>query len=156
MDRNTLILAGYYGEIDSIGNILINPLHQTPTADQTNNHTPESARELVKCTPLVPTLVSAALASIRGEMDTTMLRCSMSPAIREQQDEFNIITSAQGQMLVGQFGSFIREFLQVWKITLEEGDVLITNDTYQVQGAISHLSDIIVLLPIFHEHRLIG
>lgn len=155
MDSNTLILPGYYGEIDRIGNILINPLEKKPTA-ATGSHTPESAGELVKSTPLISTLVSAALASIRGEMDKMMLRCSMSPAIREQQDEFNVITNAQGQMLVGQFGSFITQFLSVWHGTIEEGDVFVTNDTYQVQGAISHLNDVIVLLPIFYEHRLIG
>lgn len=64
-----------------------------------------------------------------------MLRCSMSPAIREQQDEFNVITNAEGKMLVGQFGSFIGQFLQIWNHKLdkgevdqiEEGDVFITN-----------------------------
>lgn len=160
MDSNTLILPGYSGEIDRIGNILINPADDRQPRDDdaaaTDSHTPASAGELIKSTPLISTLVSAALASIRGEMDKMMLRCSMSPAIREQQDEFNVITTAQGQMLVGQFGSFITQFLSVWHGTIEEGDVFVTNDTYQVQGAISHLNDVIVLLPIFHEHRLIG
>ncbi|KAJ5678753.1 hypothetical protein N7462_006997 [Penicillium macrosclerotiorum] len=154
MDSNTLILPGYYGEIDSIGNILINPMEKAPY--DVTNHTADSARKLVKDSPLVPTLISATLGSIRGEMDKMMLRCSMSPAIREQQDEFNVITDASGKMLVGQFGSFITEFLNIWHGTIEEGDVFVTNDTYQVQGAISHLNDVIVFLPIFHEHRLIG
>ncbi|KAJ6186858.1 hypothetical protein N7519_001766 [Penicillium mononematosum] len=154
MDSNTLILPGYYGEIDSIGNILINPLEKKPTAATT--HTADSAKELVKSTPLIPTLISSTLASIRGEMDKMMLRCSMSPAIREQQDEFNVITDREGKMLVGQFGSFITQFLDVWDGTIEEGDVFITNDTYQVQGAISHLNDIIAFLPIFHNGQIIG
>ncbi|KAJ6029919.1 uncharacterized protein N7446_001017 [Penicillium canescens] len=154
MDSNTLILPGYYGEIDSIGNILINPLDKKPSIS--SSHTPQSASDLVKSTPLIPTLISAALASIRGEMDKMMLRCSMSPAIREQQDEFNVITNSKGKMLVGQFGSFITQFLEVWHGTIEEGDIFVTNDTYQVQGAISHLNDVIVLLPIFYEHRIIG
>ncbi|OQE18380.1 hypothetical protein PENSTE_c018G08039 [Penicillium steckii] len=154
MDSNTLVLPGYFGEIDEIGNILIQPLNKKPVAPI--QHTAASANELVKSTPLIPTLISSTLASIRGEMDKMMLRCSMSPAIREQQDEFNVITDANGKMLVGQFGSFITEFLKIWHGTIEEGDIFITNDTYQVQGAISHLNDIIVFLPIFHEHRLIG
>jgi 5-oxoprolinase (ATP-hydrolysing) len=154
MDSNTLILPGYYGEIDNIGNILINPLDRKPAV--ATNHTAESAKNLVESTPLVPTLISSTLASIRSEMDQMMLRCSMSPAIREQQDEFNVITDCEGKMLVGQFGSFITQFLEAWNGTIEEGDVFITNDTYQVQGAISHLNDIIAFLPIFHEHRLIG
>lgn len=154
MDSNTLILPGYYGKIDEIGNILINPLEHNPAV--ATSHTAQTARQLVKSSPLIPTLISATLGSIRGEMDKMMLRSAMSPAIREQQDEFNVITDTQGKMLVGQFGSFIAEFLNVWKGTIEEGDVFITNDTYQVEGAISHLNDVIVFLPIFHEHRLIG
>lgn len=153
MGSNTLILPGYYAEIDSMGNILINPRAKTSEAVSS---TVQSAAEVVKNTPLIPTLISAALASIRSEMDTLMLRCSMSPAIREQQDEFNVITNSKGQMLVGQFGSFITQFLEAWHGTIEEGDAFITNDTYQVHGAVSHLNDIIVLMPIFYDHRIIG
>ncbi|KAJ5519179.1 hypothetical protein N7453_001601 [Penicillium expansum] len=88
-----------------------------------------------------------------GQNDVTMQHV---PAIREQQDEFNVITDREGKMLVGQFGSFITQFLDVWNGTIEEGDVFITNDTYEVQGAISHLNDIIAFLPIFHNGRIIG
>ncbi|KAL2867417.1 Hydantoinase/oxoprolinase-domain-containing protein [Aspergillus lucknowensis] len=154
-DSNTLILPGCYGEIDSIGNILIRPTDDT-TRGQPEDQSPEAALQTVQSTPLIPTLVASALASIRSEMDTLMLRCSMSPAIREQQDEFNVITTADGKMLVGQFGSFITQFLGVWKGTIEEGDMFITNDTYMIEGAVTHLNDVIVLLPIFYEHRLIG
>ncbi|KAL4886393.1 Hydantoinase B/oxoprolinase-domain-containing protein [Aspergillus karnatakaensis] len=156
MDSNTLILPGCYGEIDSIGNILIRPIDDDSSKVQPEDMSAEAALETVQTTPLIPTLVASALASIRSEMDTLMLRCSMSPAIREQQDEFNVITTPDGKMLVGQFGSFITQFLRVWKGTIEEGDVFITNDTYMIEGAVTHLNDVIVLLPIFHEHRLIG
>ncbi|KAB8073069.1 Hydantoinase/oxoprolinase-domain-containing protein [Aspergillus leporis] len=155
MDSNTLILPSCYGEIDAIGNILIRPVEDLQS-EQPKDTTAEEAEEIVQSTPLIPTLVASALASIRSEMDTLMLRCSMSPAIREQQDEFNVITTADGKMLVGQFGSFITQFLEVWKGTIDEGDVFITNDTYMIQGAVTHLNDVIVLLPIFHEGRLIG
>ncbi|KAL3475832.1 Hydantoinase/oxoprolinase-domain-containing protein [Aspergillus californicus] len=154
-DSNTLILPGCYGEIDSVGNILIRPIDET-AREQPKDMSPEAALETVQSTPLIPTLVASALASIRSEMDTLMLRCSMSPAIREQQDEFNVITTADGKMLVGQFGSFITQFLRVWDGTIEEGDMFITNDTYMIEGAVTHLNDVIVLLPIFYEHKLIG
>lgn len=154
----------------TIGNILIWPAEKA-TKEETV-HTPESARQLVKDSPLISTLISSALGSIRREMDTLMLRCAMSPAIREQQDEFNVITNTRGQMLVGQFGSFITQFLEIWKGTIEEGeqilwlpfgrsnssigDVFVTNDVYMIDGAVSHLNDVIVLLPIFYNHDLIG
>ena len=79
-----------------------------------------------------------------------------SPAIREQQDEFNVITTPDGKMLVGQFGSFVGLFLDAFKGTIEEGDVFVTNDVYMIKGAVSHLNDVIVLLPIFWNHELIG
>ncbi|PLB49707.1 putative hydantoin utilization protein A [Aspergillus steynii IBT 23096] len=155
MDSNTLILPGCYGEIDAIGNILIRPDEYAPPT-QPKDQSRGEALDTIKSTPLIPTLVASALASIRSEMDTLMLRCSMSPAIREQQDEFNVITTADGKMLVGQFGSFITQFLEAWTGSIEEGDVFITNDTYMTKGAVTHLNDAIVLLPIFHDHRLIG
>lgn len=154
MDSNTLILPGYIGEIDSMGNILIWPAEKK--TEQKVVHTKESAEQLIKDQPLISTLISSALGSIRREMDTLMLRCAMSPAIREQQDEFNVITNTRGQMLVGQFGSFITQFLNGWKGTIEEGDIFVTNDVYQIDGAVSHLNDVIILLPIHFEHKLIG
>ncbi|KAE8369189.1 Hydantoinase B/oxoprolinase-domain-containing protein [Aspergillus caelatus] len=155
MDSNTLILPGCYGEIDAIGNILIRPDGELQR-ERPKDQTAEEAEETVRSTPLIPTLVASALASIRSEMDTLMLRCSMSPAIREQQDEFNVITTADGKMLVGQFGSFITQFLRAWRGPIHEGDVFITNDTYMIEGAVTHLNDVIVLLPIFFEGSLIG
>lgn len=60
-------------------------------------------------------------------------------------------------MLVGQFGSFIGEFLKMWgDKPICEGDVFVTNDTYAIEGAVSHLNDVIVLLPIWFKGQLIG
>ena len=75
---------------------------------------------------------------------------------REIKDEFNVVTTAEGKMLVGQFGSFIPDFLKVWKGTIEEGDVFVTNDPYEMAGAVSHLNDVIVLVPIFYQHDIVG
>jgi 5-oxoprolinase (ATP-hydrolysing) len=161
MDSNTLILPGFYGEIDHVGNILINPLDAGVVSRfDATQHTLQSAEKLVAESPMVPTLIASALGAIRNEMDSLVLRASMSPGIREQQDEFNLVTNAEGKMLVGQMGSFVTDFLSVWSSvegnTVDEGDVFITNDPYSVAGAISHLSDVIILLPIFHRSALVG
>lgn len=180
MDSNTLILPGYVAEIDEMLNIVINPKTRSSddkTAEQ-QAMTADAAKEYVSTMTIVPTLIESSLSSIRREMDTLMLRASMSPGIREQQvsetsrkslilpkmtdvvvsiqDEFNVVTTAEGQMLVGQFGSFIPDFLRVWKGTIEEGDVFITNDAYEMEGAVSHLNDVIILVPIFHQRKIIG
>lgn len=175
MDSNTLIQPGFEGVIDAVGNICISPMpgNELPTfrsklgstmSDRTEEQKVEEAKKVVHDIPTVPTLIASALASIRAEMDTLMLRCSMSPAIREQQDEFNVITNPSGKMLVGQFGSFIGQFLKIWQWKVEqgeadpiaEGDVFVTNDVYEVEGAVSHLNDVIILLPIHFEHKLVG
>lgn len=167
MDSNTLIQPGFEAVIDDVGNICISPMpdNEMPTfrsnfgnviADKTAEEKMAEARKVVQDIPTVPTLIASSLASIRSEMDTLMLRCSMSPAIREQQDEFNVITDSQGKMLVGQFGSFIGQFLKIWNHKLsrgevepiEEGDIFVTNDVYEVEGAVSHLNDVIILLPV--------
>jgi 5-oxoprolinase (ATP-hydrolysing) len=72
------------------------------------------------------------------------------------QDEFNVVTNGRGQMLVGQFGSFIPDFLKVWEGPIDEGDVFITNDPYEMNGAVSHLNDVIILVPIFYQGKIVG
>ncbi|CAL3969775.1 unnamed protein product [Diplocarpon coronariae] len=156
MDSNTLILPGFYGQIDPYGNILIHPNERTNLTGGIAELDWDTAEKLVEDSPLIPTLISSSLQSIRNEMDTLMLRCSMSPAIRDQQDEFNVITNKEGKMLVGQFGSFIGQFLESWRGTIEEGDVFVTNDVYEISGAVTHLNDVIVLLPIHYKGGIVG
>lgn len=101
-------------------------------------------------------IVENALANARSEMDAVLFRTAMSPGIREQGDAFPIIAGADGRMLVGQFGSFIVGFLEAYDGTVEEGDVFLTNDPYMCNGAVSHMPDWLVLLPIFKDGRLIN
>jgi N-methylhydantoinase B len=80
----------------------------------------------------------------------------MSPGIREQGDCFPMIANKDGKMVVGQFGSFINGFMDAFSGQVEEGDVLLTNDPYMCNGAVSHLPDWVVIVPIFREGRLIA
>jgi N-methylhydantoinase B len=59
-------------------------------------------------------------------------------------------------MVVGQFGSFIHGFTQAYDAEIEEGDVILTNDPYMCNAAVSHLPDWIVLVPIFKDGRHIA
>ena len=101
-------------------------------------------------------IVESALRNARFEMDAVLFRTAMSPGIREQHDEFPLIANKDGKMVVGQFGSFIDGFLSLYDGEIHEGDVFLTNDPYAVAGAISHLNDWLVLLPIFFAGRLVG
>ncbi|MFT4939830.1 MAG: N-methylhydantoinase B [Paraglaciecola sp.] len=101
-------------------------------------------------------IIENALRNAREEMDAVLFRTAMSPGIREQGDCFPMIANKDGKMVVGQFGSFIHGFMDAYKGELEEGDVMLTNDPYMTNGAVSHLPDWIVLIPIFKQGRHIA
>jgi N-methylhydantoinase B len=101
-------------------------------------------------------IIESALRNARFEMDTVLFRTAMSPGIREQHDEFPLIANLDGKMVVGQFGSFIHGFLQGYDGTVEEGDVFLTNDPYSCNGAISHINDWLLLMPVYKDGRVIA
>ena len=106
--------------------------------------------------PITLDLIENALRNARHEMDAVLFRSAMSPVIREQHDEFPMITDPEGRMIVGQFGSYIPEMLADQAFELAPGDVVLQSDPYKCGGAISHINDWMVLLPIFHQGQLIG
>ena len=106
--------------------------------------------------PITLDLIENALRNARHEMDAVLFRSAMSPVIREQHDEFPMITDAAGRMIVGQFGSYIPEMLAEQAFELAPGDIILQSDPYKCGGAISHINDWMVLLPVFHEGAIIG
>jgi N-methylhydantoinase B len=109
-----------------------------------------------KLDPITLDLIENALRNARHEMDAVLFRSAMSPVIREQHDEFPMITDAKGRMIVGQFGSYIAEMLKDNSFTVEPGDVILQSDPYKCGGAISHINDWMVMVPIFFEGELVG
>ena len=146
MDSNTVVQPTFRAEIDATGNILI-----WPADDERSSNVSETAKEL---DTVAVDIFESALRNARSEMDALMTRTTMSPAIREQQDEFNVIAEPGGKMIVGQFGSFIGGFLELWKGSIEPGDIFLTNDPYSVAGAVSHHNDWLILMPIFGNGKL--
>ena len=110
----------------------------------------------IEIDPITLDIIEGALKNARHEMDAVLFRTAMSPVIREQHDEFPMITDPKGRMVVGQFGSYISEMMNSWDDTIEEGDVVLTSDPYKCGGAISHINDWLVLVPIFFEGELVG
>lgn len=119
---------------------------------QTNN----SPLQRVEVDTVTVDIIENALRNAREEMDAVLFRTAMSPGIREQGDCFPMIANKDGKMVVGQFGSFIHGFMDAYKGELEEGDVILTNDPYMTNAAVSHLPDWIILIPIFKEGRHIA
>ena len=101
-------------------------------------------------------IIENALRNAREEMDAIVHRTALSPGIREQGDCFPMIANKEGKMVVGQFGSFIYGFTEAYDDEIEEGDIILTNDPYMCNAAVSHLPDWIVLCPVFREGRHIA
>ena len=113
-------------------------------------------RAAVDLDPITLDLIENALRNARHEMDAVLFRSAMSPVIREQHDEFPMITDAEGRMIVGQFGSYVAEMLEEQAFELEPGDIILQSDPYLCGGAVSHINDWMVLIPIFFEGERVG
>ena len=106
--------------------------------------------------PITLDIIENALKNARFEMDSVVCRISLSPVIREQHDEFPMICNARGQMIVGQFGSYIPGVVEKFEGDLNEDDIFVWNDPYASKGSISHNNDWCVMMPIFHATTLVG
>jgi N-methylhydantoinase B len=110
----------------------------------------------VKVDPITLDLIENAMRNARVEMDATLFRTALSPGIREQGDAFPLIANRDGKMVVGQFGSFIDGFLRTFDGDIEEGDIILLNDPYSCEGAVSHNNDQLIIMPIFRKGRIIA
>lgn len=110
-------------------------------------------------------IIQDALVAVGEEMFNAMIRTSMSPIIYETTDFAVGITSADGELLAQGNGlaAFLATLDTAVQSTLEHypgsddvrpGDVFITNTPYEGGG--SHLSDVVIVLPVFHENVLIA
>lgn len=106
--------------------------------------------------PVTLDIIEGALKNARYEMDAVLFRSAMSPVIREQHDEFPMLTDPRGRMVVGQFGAYINDMMADWDRGVYPGDVILTSDPFKCSGSISHTNDWLVLLPIFYEDELVG
>ena len=127
--------------------------------------TPEPTPASAKVDPVTTEIVRNALVAISEEMKTNLMRTAYSMVIYEAQDFTVGLFDAKGNIVSIAIGlpNFIRGMSDTIKAMLvhyekeeEEmasGDVLVTNDAY-VTG--SHLNHITLVVPIFHEERLVA
>ena len=90
----------------------------------------------VKIDPVTLDIIEGALKNARFEMDAVLFRSAMSPVIREQHDEFPMLTDPRGRMVVGQFGAYINEMMAEWDRGVYPGDVILTSDPFKCSASI--------------------
>jgi N-methylhydantoinase B len=115
--------------------------------------------------PFTQEIVKDALVAVGFEMFDAMIRTSMSPIIYETTDFAVGVTDARGNLIAQGNGvtAFLATLDTAVQSTLEHypapdyfspGDVVITNIPYEGGG--THLSDVVILVPVFVEGRLIA
>lgn len=119
---------------------------------------------VVKLDPFTLEIVKDSLLAAGDEMFIALARTSMSPIIYEVLDYASGLTDAEGNLLtqgngvtgfIGMLSFMVKETLTKYPgDKLKEGDVIIINDPYQGGG--SHLSDVGLVMPIFHNNKLIA
>lgn len=114
--------------------------------------------------PFTYEIIKNALVAIGEEMFIALKRTSMSPIIYEALDYGIGLTDAGGQLIsqgngipgfIGTLDGAVRSVMDKFPLDdIQPGDMFITNDPYGGGG--THLSDVSMIMPVFHDARLIG
>jgi N-methylhydantoinase B len=109
-------------------------------------------------------IIKDSIVALGDEMFEAMVRTSMSPIIYETTDFAVGATDAAGNLLAQ--GNGVTAFLATLDTAVQSllthydidsiypGDVFITNSPYEGGG--THLSDVVILVPVFHNDLLIA
>jgi N-methylhydantoinase B len=107
------------------------------------------------------TVIESALSAAADEMFAVLKKTAMSPIIYEVLDCGTGITDATGRLVssgagiptfVGALDKAVTHILARHGDTIRDGDLFLTNDPHD--GGVTHLNDMVVALPIFHDGRL--
>lgn len=106
-------------------------------------------------------LIKGALNAARAEMEALIARTAMSPFIREKKDFFTAFLNPGGELVVSTSltlaGNLVDAVLAEYPAeTMRPGDLYWYNDCYGTGGAVSHLPDMVFIMPVFHADRLIA
>ncbi len=104
------------------------------------------------------------LKSIADECFLTIMRSAFSTNIKERHDHSTAIADANGRLIVqaemalpihlASMSGLMSCILEQYRGTIKPGDIFIGNDPHVAGG--THLPDINLAMPVFHEDQLIG
>lgn len=117
-----------------------------------------------KLDPIDAGIIWSRLVSVADEMVSALVRTSFSTMVRESGDYSCMLFDGRGRFLsqgtasvpsfTGTGPATLAGMLEhIPAETLEDGDVLLTNDPWIGTG---HVYDVNIVKPIFHEQRLVG
>jgi N-methylhydantoinase B len=113
--------------------------------------------------PIEVELLRNALASICDEMYVALMKSAYSTNIKERHDHSTVIFDAAGRVVVqgDSLPLHLASMLGLAEVVLQRygagairpGDMFVSNDPFAGRG--SHLPDVAVLAPVFHDGRLV-
>ncbi|HSC97639.1 MAG TPA: hydantoinase B/oxoprolinase family protein, partial [Casimicrobiaceae bacterium] len=112
--------------------------------------------------PFALELIKNALVALADEMALTIYRTARSFVVKEALDFSTALFLADGQLIaqgtclpfhLGAMPFAVKAVVRAYGDRIRPGDLFITNDPYD--GS-THLPDIVLVKPIFHDGKLIG
>ncbi|WP_017549821.1 hydantoinase B/oxoprolinase family protein [Salinicoccus carnicancri] len=113
--------------------------------------------------PFTYEVIKDSLISTGEEMFIALAKTSMSPIIYEVLDYACGLTDRKGELVtqgngvtgfIGMLSFMVKETIDKYGEDIHEGDVFLINDPYKGGG--SHLCDVGVVMPVFHQGELIS
>lgn len=112
---------------------------------------------------IVDEILANLFQAIADDMASITLRSAYTTFVKETQDFGVGLVTTDGDLVAFPSGTGAKTAMGVPlqpgtdpKFDWVEGDVLITNDPYATQGMVTHLNDVYLFKPLFHEDRLLG
>lgn len=113
--------------------------------------------------PFTYEVIKDSLISTGEEMFISLANTSMSPIIYEVLDYACGLTNNKGELVtqgngvtgfIGMLSFMVKETISIHGESIQEGDIYLINDPYNGGG--SHLCDVGLVMPVFHENKLVA
>ncbi|MGO2373837.1 hydantoinase B/oxoprolinase family protein [Pseudoalteromonas sp. KG3] len=114
--------------------------------------------------PITLEIIQNSLRSISDEMFSTIAKTAMSPIIYEVLDMATAIVTPEAELasagsgipsFVGALDKSVAKVIEIYGAeNIHDGDIFATNDPYY--GGVTHLNDMVLLKPVFCEHKIIS
>ena len=106
-------------------------------------------------------LIKGSLQAARSEMEALIDRTAMSPFIREKKDYFTAFLDGDGRLVVSTSltlsGNLVSPIFEYYpREQMRDGDLYWYNDPYASRGGVSHLPDMVFVMPVFHDNELVA
>jgi N-methylhydantoinase B len=108
-------------------------------------------------------ILSSRFQAIVDEMAQVIFRAAHTVFVKETQDYGSVLVSPDGEIfaaprrygVLNMIGMPMGPTIVRIKDDMRPGDIFITNDPEATEGMVTHLSDVFLFKPIFHEERLL-